>query len=192
MRYSYEFKKHCVELYQQGIMPECPEKIQERSFRKMVQIWVRYSNEHGLEALEHINRGNKITMEERIKIVSRVVSGESALSIAIEYGISHTSIYKWVRQYKMFGYNGLVNNVKEHKPRKPKMKKKKSTNAKPAKIENISEHEELLRLREEVAYLQAENAVIKKRIALRKEKEAAHLKAKKQQSSKNSAKKDPP
>ena len=83
MRYSYEFKKHCVKLYQQGIMTKKKKKIQERSFRKMVQIWVRYSNEHGLEALEHINRGNKITMEERIKIVSRVVSGESALSIAI-------------------------------------------------------------------------------------------------------------
>ena len=39
-------------------------------------------------------------------------------------------------------------------------------------------------------YIKAENQVIKKEIALREEKQAALLKAKKQQSSKNSAKKD--
>ena len=53
-----------------------------------------------------------------------------------------------------------------------------------------SEREELLRLRAETEYLKAENEVIKKEIALREEKEAALLKAKKQRLSKNSAKKD--
>ena len=53
-----------------------------------------------------------------------------------------------------------------------------------------SEREELIRLRAENEYIKAENEVIKKRIALRHEKEAAQLKAKKQQSSKNSAIKD--
>ena len=53
-----------------------------------------------------------------------------------------------------------------------------------------SEREELIRLRAEVAYIKAENEVIKKEIALREEKQAAQLKAKKQRLSKNSAKKD--
>ena len=53
-----------------------------------------------------------------------------------------------------------------------------------------SEREELIRLRAEIEYLKAENEVIKKRIALRHEKWAAELKAKKQRSSKNSGKKD--
>ena len=53
-----------------------------------------------------------------------------------------------------------------------------------------SEREELIRLRAENEYIKAENEVIKKRIALRQEKEAAQLKAKKQQSSKNSENKD--
>ena len=52
------------------------------------------------------------------------------------------------------------------------------------------EREELLRLRAENEYIKAENEVIKKRIALRQEKAAAQLKAKKQRSSKNSEKKD--
>ena len=56
--------------------------------------------------------------------------------------------------------------------------------------EEESEYEELIRLRAENEYIKAENEVIKKRIALRQEKEAARLKAKKQQSSKSSEKKD--
>lgn len=42
-----------------------------------------------------------------------------------------------------------------------------------------SEKEELIRLRAENEYIKTEIAAIKKRIALRQEKEAAHLKAKK-------------
>ena len=64
--------------------------------------------------------------------------------------------------------------------------KKKST---PAQLTE-SEREELIRLRAEVEYMKAENEVIKKEIALREEKEAARLKAKRQRSSKNSVAKD--
>ena len=47
-----------------------------------------------------------------------------------------------------------------------------------------------MRLRAENAYIKAEIEVIKKEIALREEKEAARLKAKKQRSLKNLEKKD--
>ena len=53
-----------------------------------------------------------------------------------------------------------------------------------------SEREELIRLRAEIEYWKAENAVIKKEIALREERMAAQLKAKKQRSLRNSEKKD--
>ena len=53
---------------------------------------------------------------------------------------------------------------------------------------NEFEGEELIRLRAENEYI--ENEVIKKEIALRENNYAAQLKAKKQQSSKNSKKKD--
>ena len=65
----------------------------------------------------------------------------------------------------------------------------KNNNANPRPLSE-TEREELLRLRAENEYIKAENEVIKKRIALRQEKWAAQLKAKKQQSSKNSEKKD--
>ena len=59
------------------------------------------------------------------------------------------------------------------------------TNLKPSELSE-SEREELIRLRAEVEYMRAENEVIKKEIALREEKHAALLKAKKQRLSKNS------
>ena len=70
----------------------------------------------------------------------------------------------------------------------PDMKKKVGTR-KPPKL-NESEREELIRLRAENQYMKAEIEVIKKEIALREEREAARLKAKKQRSSKRSGKKD--
>ena len=96
-------------------------------------------------------------------------------------------LYQWVRKYKLEGYNGLVNKRNGRPPKEPQMKK---VNYNSPKKLNESEYEELVRLRAENAYIKAEIEVIKKEIALREEKEAARLKAKKQRSSKNSEKKD--
>lgn len=65
---------------------------------------------------------------------------------------------------------------------------KKNINNKPRKLEE-SEYEELILLRAENEYIKAENEVIKKESALREEKWAAQLKAKKQRLSKNCEKK---
>lgn len=54
---------------------------------------------------------------------------------------------------------------------------------------NESAYEELIRLRAEIAYIKAENEIIKKEIALREEKETARFKAKKQRLLKRSASK---
>ena len=63
-------------------------------------------------------------------------------------------------------------------------------NEKPPRKLDESEYEELIRLRSENEYIKAEIEVIKKQMALRHEKWAAQLKAKKQQSSKISGEKD--
>ena len=94
-------------------------------------------------------------------------------------------LYQWVRKYKLLGYNGLVNMKKGRPSKDPEMKEKIT----PAQLTE-SEREELIRLRAEIEYMKAENEVIKKEIALREEKEAARLKAKRQRLSKNSVTKD--
>ena len=122
-----------------------------------------------------------------MELVSMVLAGASITSVAIDAGIQSGLLCQWVRKYKNEGYNGLVNLKAGRTPKETPMKKLNYNN--PRKLDE-SEYEELVRLRAENAYIKAEIEVIKKEIALREEKEAARLKAKKQRSSKNSGKTD--
>ena len=79
-------------------------------------------------------------------------------------------LYSCVQQYKEKGYNGLEECEKGRPPKDKNMKKINKTNA--PKL-NESEYEELIRLRAENEQIKTEIAVIKKLIALRREKQAA-------------------
>ena len=184
MRYSHEYKLECIELYRQGIWPETPEGIKPTRFRKMIRYWVRVEEQNGPDALKHLGNNKVWTPEAKYELVAKVLAGQSNKSVAISAGISDGMLYTWVRKYKELGYNGLVNKQKGRK--NPGMKKK-TIEPKPL---TESEREELIRLRAEIAAMKAEIEVVKKRIALRQERWAAQLKAKKQQSSKRSEKKD--
>ena len=187
MRFSYEYKIECVKLYRDGKWPETPECISEACFRGKVRQWNRIERKFGIDGLKHQNQNKVWSTEEKLNLVTQVLAGKSNLSVALDAGISDGLLYQWVRKYKIYGYNGLVDKKKGRKSKNPDMQKRNLYN--PRKLEE-SEYEELIRLRAENEYIKAENEVIKKRIALRQEKEAARLKAKKQQSSKNSVKKD--
>ncbi|MBQ7601205.1 MAG: helix-turn-helix domain-containing protein [Lachnospiraceae bacterium] len=188
MRYSYEYKRKCVEMYREGRWPETPDGIKDpRNFRSMIRRWVRMEDANGPEVLKHKGQNKEWRPEERLEVVSRVLAGASISSVAVEAGINKGLLYQWVRKYKLEGYNGLVSLKKGRTPKEPRMKKLNYNN--PRKLEE-SEYEELIRLRAENEYIKAEIEVIKKEIALREEKEAARLKAKKQRSSKNSGRTD--
>jgi transposase-like protein len=186
MRYSYEFKRRCVELYREGKWPETPEGVKQKRFRYEIREWVRLEESNGPEVLKHQSRNKNWTPESRYELVAQVLAGKSMTSVAVEAGIATGLLYQWVRKYQTMGYNGLVDLKKGRRPKDPEMKKINHNN--PRKLEE-SEYEELIRLRAENEYIKAENAIIKKEIALREEKEAARLKAKKQRLSKNSGKK---
>ncbi len=188
MRYSYEFKRMCVEMYREGSYPETPDGISSEQFHRAIRMWVRIENACGPEALKHKSSNKAWTPEEKLELVQQVIAGKSNKSVAFNAGISDGMLYQWVRKYKDEGYNGLVAKPRGRKPKNPNMKRKKLNINNPRKIEE-TELEELIRLRAENEYMRAEIAVIKKEIALREEKEAARLKAKKQRLSKNSEKK---
>ena len=185
MRYSQEYNMNCIELYRQGKWPETPDGIKEQNFRCMLRHWVRIEDHQGPEALCHKNFNKVWSPEEKLELILQVIAGKSYQEVAFSVGINAGMLYQWVRKYKSLGYNGLVDTKKGRPPKEPQMKK----NINPAPLTE-SEREELIRLRAENEYIKAENEVIKKRIALRQEKWAAQLKAKKQQSLKNSEKKD--
>ena len=188
MRYSYEYKRKCVEMYREGRWPETPAGIKNpQSFHEMIRRWSHAEEANGPEILKHKEARKKWTPEEKYELVAKVIAGSSIQSVASEAGINSGLLYQWVRKYRLEGYNGLVNRRKGRPPKEPQMKKINYNN--PRKL-NESEYEELVRLRAENAYIKAEIEVIKKEIALREEKEAARLKAKKQRSLKNLEKKD--
>ena len=187
MRYSYEFKKSAVEMYRQGQWINTPDGVKQQAFRKKVVEWYLREKAQGPEAYKHKNQNRNWTPEDKLELVSKVIAGCSIRSVAFEAGINDGMLYQWVRKYKLLGYNGLINQKKGRKSNNPDMKKINYN--KPRKVDE-SEYEELIRLRAENEYIKAEIEVIKKEIALREQKEAARLKAKKQQSSKNSVKKD--
>ena len=187
MSYSYEFKRKCVDMYRHGQYPPPPEGVSKDVFHKTVRKWARMEDANGPDVLRHKNANKVWTPEEKLAIISLVLAGNSCKSVAFENGIDDGLLYRWIRKYKIYGYNGLINKKKGRKPGNPDMKKVGTR--KPPKP-NESEYEELVRLRAENEYMRAEIEVIKKEIALREEKEAARLKAKKQQSSKISGPKD--
>jgi transposase-like protein len=173
-------------MYRQGILPDIPVGISKKVFQHQIRMWTRIEEANGPEALRHKSQNKEWTPEERYALVARVLAGDSIKNVACSAGINNGQLYQWVRKYKIYGYNGLILK-KGRKSKDPDMKKVGTR--KPPKP-NESEYEELIRLRAENEYMKAEIEVIKKEIALREEKEAAQLKAKKQRSSKNSAQKD--
>ena len=185
MRYSYEYKLECVELYRQGRYPETPPGVSQNRLRHNIRDWVRMEESCGPEVLKHKSFNRVWTPDEKYELVAKVIAGISRTDVALKAGINPGMLYRWVQKYKIQGYNGLIEQKKGRPCKNPKMKQKEN----PTPLTE-SEREELIRLRAENEYIKAENEVIKKEIALREEKEAALLKVKKQQSSRNSAKKD--
>ena len=187
VRYSYEFKLTCVDLYRQGKWPDTPSGVKEKTFHDMIRMWVRQEEKSGAESLQHKKQNKDWPAAEKYEYVAKVLAGESYREVAVSAGMDCRLLYEWVRRYKIKGYEGLVAQRKGRPPKEPNMKKKVI----PAEL-TPSEREEMIRLRAENERMRAEIAVIKKEIALREERYAAQLKAKKQRSLKNSAKKDIP
>ena len=187
MKYSWEFKLECVEKYLKGEWAEKPEftKSKDEVFHNRIRLWVRTYRLNGIDGLKHKPVNKEWTVEERFELVSQVVAGKTLSSVADEAGISSGQLYKWVRKYKQYGYDGLQLR-KERKPKDPDMSK----DNKPKNLTK-SEKEELILLRRQNEYLRAENAYLKKLRALIVQKQAeSSVKAKKQESSEDSEAKD--
>lgn len=186
MRYSYEFKRKAIELFYRGEWPKTPNGVSTCTFHNQIREWVKLEQHHGTDINKNRGTNKYWSPEEKYELVCQVLSGQGLRAVAIVAGINSGQLYQWVHKYKTLGYNGLINKSKGRPLKDSKMKVPKNTSPRTL---NESEYEELIRLRAEIAYIKAENEVIKKEIALREEKEAARLKAKKQRLSKHSASK---
>ena len=159
MRYTYEFKKYCVDLYRKGQYPKTPEGFSQRGFRMMVRRWCRSVEIHGFKVLKHKKRNRVWTAEERFALNNLVLSRESFTSVATSAGIPPGRLCTWVHKYKETGYIGLIDCRKKWKQKESHIKRYKHNQ--PGKHKD-SEHEALIRLRTENKLFKAENAAKKK------------------------------
>lgn len=53
MKYIYEFKKNCIELYKQGKWTDTPRGINKYYFRNYIRRWNNLVETHGIEVLKH-------------------------------------------------------------------------------------------------------------------------------------------
>ncbi len=59
MRYSYEFKLRCVELYKEGSWMETPENIKTKFFRDKIRQWCRIVDSCGSQVLKHSDQSKE-------------------------------------------------------------------------------------------------------------------------------------
>ena len=122
MRYSYEFKLLCVDLYKSGIYPDTPNGTTDERFKKNVREWARMVDSNGPEVLKHKVFNKVWSPEEKLALVSQVIAGKSRTDVALKAGINPGMLYQWVQKYKTIGYNGLVENRKGRPPQISDMK----------------------------------------------------------------------
>lgn len=102
MRYDYEFKKMCVDLYRQGKWPETPEGYNDPgNFHVMIRRWARAEKANGSQVLKH-GKQHPWTPEEKLKLITKVLAGRTAQSVALEAGIGSRLLYDWVQKYKIY------------------------------------------------------------------------------------------
>ena len=124
MKYSYEYKRMCVEMYREGKWPETPEGIQERNFHEIIRKWFRMEESCGPDALRHKKQSKVWTVEEKYELVAKVLAGASYKETAFSSGIEGSLLRQWVKRYKIEGYEGLATLRKGRPPKEPEMKKK--------------------------------------------------------------------
>ena len=93
MRYSYEFKRKCVEMYRKGILPDIPDGITKKEFQRQIRRWTRIEDANGPTALKHKSQNKYWTPEEKLFLVAKVLAGESNRSVACNAGISDGMLY---------------------------------------------------------------------------------------------------
>ena len=107
MRYSYEFKMMCVELYHSGSYPDIPEGLNPNTLKRHIRERSRLVDLHGPEVLKHKVFNTVWTPEEKLELISKVIAG---------------LLYQWVHKYKLQGYNGLVESKNGRPTKEPRMK----------------------------------------------------------------------
>ena len=152
-------KKEIIKLYKKGngyktiatVIGLHPENI-----RKIIKEYELY----GSEALKVHHKNKKYSPEDKLKLINRVLNGESISTVAYENMMSTGQLSNWIKKYKELDYNGLRSKPKG----RPKIMKPETKKIKP--IQEDEKDKRIRELEERNAQLEMENDLLKKLRAL--------------------------
>lgn len=146
MKYSKEQKLLWVKAYREGklTLDKTPEGVARDTFLGNVRNWAKLAEKHGDDAVDCGGRHKAYSADFKLAAIMRVEAGESARDAAVSLGITnHYLILEWAKAYRLGGLDGLKSKPKGRKPKSMPKKKKQTRD-------------------EELEYLRAENAFLKK------------------------------
>ena len=169
MKYSKEFKLECVMKYKNGEYIKDPPGTKHKHFHNQVLKWVQQYDSLGELALEH-NRPT-LSVKEKLGLIVRVENGESYTSVARSAGTHESQLIKWHKIYLQDGIEGLqsLKRGRQKMSKKPKIEKS---------LDQMTPEEKIKYYQEQLEYLEAENAYLKKLRALVQSKQDQQRKKK--------------
>jgi len=157
LKHSYSDKIRVVELYNQGCGSTSISKELHIS-ETVVKTWLNIYRSKGLFGLEKQPK-KLLSIDLKEQVVRDVLNNFLSFpSAALKYGISQSTAYQWVRLVKQEGFSSLKNTI-QGRPAKIMGRPKKKV-----------PETDFEKLEEELRYLRAENAYLKKVRALVQER----------------------
>ena len=118
MKWTFEQKLSWAKAYMDGEFVPVPKDFPRSTKRwhDKVREWARVLLEYGEEGLNPSRKNRSFSPEAKLAAVKRVLSGESACSVASSLGMPcPSSVLAWVRAYREEGVDGLESRRKGRK-----------------------------------------------------------------------------
>ena len=159
-KFTYKDKKEIVRLYDEEHYgyPTIAKKYNVR-VTTISRIVRRYKLHGELSLIKQKKR--RFPADLKFEIISRAMNGESKKSLGIQYMIQEAQIILWLKKYKEFGYNGLIDKTKGTSITMKKEKKAIDPNDKDAIIKEKDQR--ILELEAEVEALKKLRALVLQR-----------------------------
>jgi transposase len=161
-KFSIDFKLKIVKGHLEDFIGIDALSLETLIDRSLIRKWVRFYELYGVSGLER-SRNFHYSFTFKLKVVKSVSSGMSIKEAARKFNIAaESSIIQWRDNYEKSGILGLENRPRGRPKTMSNYKRKKRKTNKP-----LTREEELL---EQIEYLKAENAILKKLDALIQER----------------------